>query len=84
MSELHDYITKFRNFRATFMEETGIKDDTVIQKNWELYLEHFLCMCDDCQPPVAPDISYYPQWPDRYDEFDEDTSGNGLNLYLQP
>ena len=73
-----DYIRKFREFRAAFSEETGIKDEALIEKHWELYLIHFLCMCDECEGTTtihAPDVSYYPQWPDRFDEPEDEDEG---------
>jgi hypothetical protein len=33
------------------------------------YLEHFFCMCEDCDGSnQPPDVSYIPQWPDRFDD----------------
>ena len=40
-------------------------------------------MCEDCEGSNhPPDISYVPQWPDRFDPNDEDEDGNGLIPWL--
>jgi len=69
-----DYIRKFRSFRDSIREELAIRDDEVIFNHWMAYLEHFICMCEDCEGggTYAPDISYHPQWPDRFDPEDEE------------
>jgi hypothetical protein len=73
-----DYIKKFRKFQNDLREKLAIRDDEVIMQHWLLYVEHFLCMCDECEGTHtinAPDASYYPQWPDRFDSEDEDEGG---------
>jgi len=68
-----EYITKFRKFRDSLSEQLGIRDEEVILNHWMAYLEHFVCMCHDCEgDDFAPDISYTPQWPDRFDPEDEE------------
>ena len=74
-----DYINRFRKFRDRLKEELGEKDESIIIQHWLAYLEHFICMCEDCEGSNhPPDISYVPQWPDRFDPNDEDEDGNGL------
>ena len=74
----HDYINRFRQFSDRLREELGERDEAVIMQHWLAYLEHFLCMCDDCEGGNhPPDISYHPQWPDRFDgDGPEDDWGN--------
>ena len=73
-----EYIKEYRKFRDALREELAIRDDQVLFQHWLLYCEHFICMCDECQGSTtihAPDVTYYPQWPDRFDPEDEDEGG---------
>ena len=74
---MQDYINRFRKFRDRLREELGERDSGVIFQHWLAYLEHFLCMCEDCDGDDTltlhpPDVSYDPKWPDR---FEGDESG---------
>lgn len=76
-----DYIREFRNFRNRFTEETGITDEQVIVTHWQIFMR--LNASRPYPTPQytgagykVPDVSYVPQWPDRYDPDDEDEDGS--------
>ena len=76
-----DYINRFRKFRDRLREELGERDGQVILQHWLAYLEHFLCMCEDCDDDDthtihAPDVSYEPTWPDRFDGEDSESQAD--------